>query len=193
MPNVIGGTSNGSTISSITSRLPGNSRRASAYAAGTPSRPDNATTANTTWNVTIRMSSSWNSFHAARYQRVVQPAGNHVPSQRVANELVTTVAIMPNRLITKKPTNTQTAVRHSRAPIESSGGMALAFRAGRGAAIEQPAQADHRDHDGELYQRHDHRDRGGHRVVVLFERRLIGGNRNDARRSGRCAEQHGGR
>src|SRR3954447_4430669 len=108
------------------------------------------------------MSSSWNSFHAAKYQRVVQPAGNHVPSQRVANELVTTVAIMPNRLITKKPTNTHTAVRHSRAPIESSGGMALAFRASGRAAIEQPAQANHRENDSKLHQRHDHRDRGGH-------------------------------
>src|SRR4051812_28767798 len=61
------------------------------------------------------MSSSWNSSQAARYQRLVQPAGSQVPSQRVANELVTTVAIIAKRLRTKKPTSVQTVMAQSRA------------------------------------------------------------------------------
>src|SRR3954452_5768147 len=56
------------------------------------------------------MSSRWNSSQAARYQRVVQPAGSQVPSQRVANELVTTVPIMAKRVTTKKPTSVQTVM-----------------------------------------------------------------------------------
>ena len=59
----------------------------------------------TIWKVTISTSSSWNSFQAAAYQRVVKPAGSQVPSQRVAKELTTTVAIIARRLTTKKPTS----------------------------------------------------------------------------------------
>ena len=40
-------------------------------AAGTPINSDNATTATTTSAVTIRISPSWNSFHASRYQLIV--------------------------------------------------------------------------------------------------------------------------
>ena len=42
----------------------------------------------------MSMSPSWNSSQAEEYQRVVQPPGSHVPSQRVPNELTITVPIM---------------------------------------------------------------------------------------------------
>jgi hypothetical protein len=44
---------------------------------------------------------------------VVQPAGSQVPSQRVANELVTTVAIMARRFRTKNTVSVQTAAAQS--------------------------------------------------------------------------------
>ena len=50
-----------------------------------------ATTRKTISKVTMSTSPSWNSSQADTYQRVVQPAGSQVPSQRVAKELVTTV------------------------------------------------------------------------------------------------------
>ncbi len=96
---MIGGTISGSRNSSISSRLPTKSRRASVYAAGTPMSSARNTTANTTSTVTISTEPSWNSFHAAVYHVVVQPSGSHVPSQRRANELVTTAAIMSPMLI----------------------------------------------------------------------------------------------
>jgi hypothetical protein len=113
MPKVNGGTRSGRRKSSTTSRFPGKSRRASAYAAGTPMSPENATTRKTTWKVTVSTSPSWNSSQAEVYHRVVHPTGSQVPSQRVANELVTTVAIIANRLSTKNATSTQTAAAQS--------------------------------------------------------------------------------
>ncbi len=47
--------------------------------------------------MTISTSPSWNSRQADEYQRVVQPAGSQVPSQRVAKDEVTTVAIIAER------------------------------------------------------------------------------------------------
>ena len=58
MPKVIGGTIKGSRNSSSTTRLPGKSRRASAYAAGTPISPASTTTSPTAWNVTSSTSPS---------------------------------------------------------------------------------------------------------------------------------------
>ena len=46
----------------------------------------------------VSTSPSWNSSQAERYQLVVQPSGSHVPSQRVANELVTTAAMIANEI-----------------------------------------------------------------------------------------------
>src|SRR4051794_40488787 len=81
-----------------------------------PRAPEMKTTAAVTWNVTTRTSQSWNSLQAEEYQRVVKPTGSHVPSQRVAKELVTTVAIIANRLMTKKPTRNQMAAAQSFEP-----------------------------------------------------------------------------
>ena len=71
MPYVIGGTISGNRNNSINSRLPTKLRRASVYAAGTPTRSARNTTAKTTSIVTHSTSPSWNSFHAAVYQLVV--------------------------------------------------------------------------------------------------------------------------
>src|SRR5438477_4324642 len=101
MPYVIGGTINGNRNRSINSRLPMKFRRASVYAAGTPTRRANNTTSKTTSIVTKSTSPSWNSFHAAVYQFVVHPSGSQVPSQRRANELVATDAIINAMLMTK--------------------------------------------------------------------------------------------
>src|ERR1700746_1750245 len=99
----MGGTSNGKTKSRRTARLNRKFRRAKAYAAGTPSRSEIATTAKTTSIVTIRTLSSWNSFQAVEYHRNVNPLGNHVPSQVVAKEFTSTAAITARTLRTKKP------------------------------------------------------------------------------------------
>src|SRR3954466_11787999 len=98
------------------------------------------------------MSSSWNSSQAARYQRVVQPAGNQVPSQRVAKELVTTVAIMARRLRTKKPVTPQTAAAPSFPLTGVSRTMASPFPAGGRAAVEQAARGEHGGEDEKLNQ-----------------------------------------
>src|SRR5262249_5862194 len=74
-------------------------------------RPETRTTANTVSKVTSTTLDSWNSFQASKYQRVVQPAGSQVPSQRVAKELRMTAAITPTRLRTKSPVTAQTAKR----------------------------------------------------------------------------------
>src|SRR5687767_12910572 len=113
-------------------------------------RPENSTTRNTIWNVTDSTSPSWNSFHAEVYQRVVQPCGSQLRSQRVAKEFVTTVAIIAKRLRTKKPTRTQTAVAQSFAPMVVSRIIGSTFPAGGRAAVEEAAGGQDRSHDGEL-------------------------------------------
>ena len=124
---MIGGTISGKRNSSIRNRLPGNSRLASVYAAGTPMSSASATTANTTSTVTQSTESSWNSFQAATYQAVVQPSGSQVPSQRLANELVATAAIM-NAMLT-----TNSVIRPSRSPRHARSNQAeAAFRFIRG-------------------------------------------------------------
>ena len=60
---------------------------------------------------------SWNSSQAAAYQLPVSATGSQVPSQRVAKESSTTVAIMAMRLRRKKPTSTHSTVLHSFAQI----------------------------------------------------------------------------
>src|SRR5205085_6270145 len=163
MPKVIGGTMSGSRNSSIRARLPAKSRRAIAYAAGTPSRPDKSTTRPTISKVTSSTSPSWNSPQAALYQRVVQPAGSQVPSQRVPSELTATEAISANRFSTKKITTTHTAVTHRRPSALRA--VISTLSAARRTAVQQPAQHQHRGDDAELHEAHDHRDRRGEAVV----------------------------
>ena len=65
--------------------------------------------------------SSWNSFHAAVYQVVVQPSGSHVPSQRRANELVATAAIIRPML------TTNTIIRPHRKPLQAVSSQRLSI------------------------------------------------------------------
>src|SRR5437762_6220337 len=113
MPYVMGGTISGSRNNNINSRLPTKLRRASVYAAGTPTSSARNTTAKTTSIVTHSTSPSWNSFHAAVYQFVVQPSGSQVPSQRRANELVATDAIISPML------TTNSVIRPQRSPVQT--------------------------------------------------------------------------
>ena len=73
-----------------------------------------STTENTTCTVTQSTESSWNSFHAAVYHVVVHPSGNQVPSQRLANELVATAAIISAMLMTKSVIRPSSRPRHTR-------------------------------------------------------------------------------
>ncbi len=98
----------------MSARLPGKLRRASVYAAGTPISSARNTTAKTTCSVTQSIESSWNSFHAAVYQLVVQPSGSQVPSQRRANELVATAAIMSPMLTTNSVMRPSSRPRQAR-------------------------------------------------------------------------------
>src|SRR5450432_1811404 len=110
----MGGTIHGSRNSSIRNRLPMKLRLASVYAAGTPMSSARATTANTTCTVTISTEPSWNSFHAAVYHVVVQPSGRKVPSQRLANELVATAAIIKATLTMNRVIVPMSNPRHAR-------------------------------------------------------------------------------
>src|SRR5215472_4792062 len=71
--------------------------------------------------VTRSTSSSWNSAHAALYQRVVHSEGSHVPSQRVAKEETVTDAMTPKTLRTKKAISTTIGVDQRRSPSERRG------------------------------------------------------------------------
>src|SRR3954467_13983653 len=71
--------------------------------------------------VTKSTSSSWNSAQAALYQRVVNPAGSHVPSQRVAKEETITDATTPKTLRTKKAISAVLVVDQSLSPNERRG------------------------------------------------------------------------
>src|SRR4029077_16442787 len=68
-----------------------------------------AATVKTTSTVTISTLSSWNSVQAELYHRGVKPAGNQVPSKRVANELTPTAAIRATTLKKKKPIASHTS------------------------------------------------------------------------------------
>src|SRR6185295_18638771 len=175
----MGGTISGSRKSSISARLPRNSRRASVYAAGTPIRRASRTTASTTWTVTHSTESSWNSFQAAVYHCVVQPSGSHVPSQRRASELVATAAIIKPMLTTNSVIRPSSKPRHARSTSAlvclcvGGDALTLTLAPDHRAPIEQTAQAEHRRHDHELNEAHDHRNRGGERIVVLLERGFV--------------------
>src|SRR5262245_36536313 len=109
-------------------------------------RSERRTTANTTSTVTIRTSKSWNSFHAAVYHEVVQPSGSQVPSQRRANELVATAAIMRPMLTTNsviRPSKNPFHARSAQAFIASSSSLPARDR----AAVEEIAQAEHGGND----------------------------------------------
>src|ERR1700730_14436692 len=67
------------------------------------------------------------------------------------------------------------------------------FRSAGGAAIEGAAQGEHGDYDDQLHRSHDHRDRRGHRIVVLLEGGGVSGNGDDPGRPGRGAQQYRGR
>src|SRR5881628_1684449 len=75
---------------------------------------DSRTTASTTCTVTHSTESSWNSFHAEMYQVVVHPSGSHVPSHRLANELVVTAAIISAILTTNSVIKPHSRARHTR-------------------------------------------------------------------------------
>src|SRR5450830_1135015 len=124
MPYVIGGIRIGSRNRTVTRRLPGKSRRARAYAAGTPMRAEMATTAIATWAVTSRTLDRSNSAQASPYQWMVKSSGNHDPNHVVANESRTTVEMSANRVMKKRATRPQT----SQTPIPE--GRKLRLRAG---------------------------------------------------------------
>src|SRR4029453_13310257 len=98
--------------------------------------------------------------------------GSQVPSQRVAKELVTTVAIMARRLRTKNPVTVQTAAAQSFAVAVVSRIMARPFRVGAGrarasgrraacsalpargrAAVEEAARCEDRGDDEQVHER----------------------------------------
>src|SRR5664280_3114317 len=85
----------------VTMRLPGKSRRARAYAAGTPMRVEIATTATATCPVTSSTFARSNSAQASPYQWVVKSSGSHDPNHVVAIESRKTVKISAN-MATKK-------------------------------------------------------------------------------------------
>src|SRR5689334_10741634 len=102
MPYAIGGTITGSRKTSITSGLSGKSRRASTYAAGTPTTAEMSTTDSDTWSVTIRTSYTPNMCHEVTQCSVVNPAGHQVPNHCVEKELTSTETTTPARLMKKK-------------------------------------------------------------------------------------------
>src|ERR1700732_963934 len=67
------------------------------------------------------------------------------------------------------------------------------FRSAGGAAIEGAAPGAHGGYDDQLHRAHDHRDRRGHRIVVLLEGGGVSSDGDDPRRPGRGAEQYRGR
>src|SRR5437773_934985 len=180
----------------MSSLLPGKSRRASVYAAGTPITSARKTTAKTTSTVTHSIESSWNSFQAAVYHVVVQPSGSHVPSQRLAKELVATAAIIRPMLTTKSVIRPSSRPRQARSNHACRSGraavMRLAFSSGDRAAIEDVSKREDRCDDDELHQAHNHRDRGRQRIVVLLERRLVRRDGDHACGPGGGTEQDGG-
>src|SRR5690606_17764944 len=80
------------------------SRRASAYAAGTPSSSDRATTTSATISVTSSTSARLNSRQASAYQFAVNADGSQESNQFTANELTTTERISAARLTRKNAT-----------------------------------------------------------------------------------------
>src|SRR5450759_2504066 len=130
------------------------------------------------------------------YQDVVHPSGSHVPSQRLANELVATAAIMNAMLTTNsviRPSSSPRQARSNHAEATCRFIWGLAFAAGNRAAIEQVAQSEHRGDDDQLHEAHDHCDRRGQRIVVLLECRLVRRDRYDPRRTRGRTQQHRGR
>src|SRR5882757_5346039 len=87
--------------------LPGNVRRASTYAAGTPISTEITTTSSEIRRVTLTTLNSPNSCQAALYQLAVKPSGSQVPNHLVPNELTSTDPTTPNRLIRKNATTAQ--------------------------------------------------------------------------------------
>src|SRR5687768_6338682 len=73
--------------------LPGNVRRASTYAAGTPSTTESSTTSSATSMVTSKVLPSPNSDHVCSHHLPVKPSGSQVLSHTVANELTNTATI----------------------------------------------------------------------------------------------------
>src|SRR5256714_4162347 len=107
MPYAIGGTITGSRKTSITSRLSGNCRRASTYAAGTPASAEMTTTDSDTWSVTISTLPMSKSCHALCQYSTVRPAGHQVPNHWVENESTTTEKTTPARLTKKNASTAQ--------------------------------------------------------------------------------------
>src|SRR5437764_554248 len=95
-----------------TAFLPGKSRRASTYDAGTPTSTDSATTAAATSRVTRMTRSRPKSVQAWLYHWVVSPWGSQVPNHLVPNEFTTTEPTTP----TSRTRNATTAPHTSQAP-----------------------------------------------------------------------------
>ena len=93
---MIGGTITGRTSPSSTRPFPGNWRRASTYAAGSPSASATAVTMSPTSTVTHSTCASPNSATANRYHLVVYASGSHPPNHVAANEFNTTDRTMPS-------------------------------------------------------------------------------------------------
>src|SRR5690349_19089047 len=95
-------------------------------------------------------------------------------------------------LMMKKITSVQIAIAHSRSPADLSRPIASALPATGCAAIEEVAAREDQNDDAELDEAHDHRNRGGHRRVILFVSSLIGRKRDHTSIARRRPEQHGG-
>src|SRR4051794_25375917 len=108
----MGGIMIGSRKARYTAFLPGKSRRASTYEAGTPTSTDSTTTAAATSRVTTMTRSSPKSAQAWLYHWVVRPCGSQVPNHLVPNELTSTEPTTP----TSRTRNATTAPQTSQAP-----------------------------------------------------------------------------
>src|SRR3954454_6856169 len=111
----------GSTNNSSTTRLPGNSLRARAYDAGTPTSSDTATTMTATSRGTSSTEERPKSRQASEYQWNVKPSGSQVPNHRAPKESTTTEATSASRLRKKKPTTAQTSTAHQRGLLRAPG------------------------------------------------------------------------
>src|SRR5882757_10525534 len=175
--------------------LPGNVRRASTYAAGTPISTEITTTSSEIRRVTPTTLNSPNSCQAALYQLAGKPSGSQVPNHLVPNELTSTEPTTPNRFIRKNATTAQ---------ISQAPGLATSRRRGRagtGVVVaispclrSSPRRAasatEHQPDDDQLDGAHHHRDRRCERVVVHLVGGLVGGQREHPSLTRRVADQH---
>ena len=187
---MIGGIRIGSRKATITSRLPGKVRRASAYAAGTPTSSEITTTASATSSVTTSTPPRSNSRHVVAVP-VRGPAGRQPPGEPARAE-----GVDDHRA---DDAGQDQQEEGDRAPDQPGAGpqrdAAVAVIGAhplppRRAPVQAGAPAEDQADDDQLDGAHDHGDRRGHRVVVLLERRVEGRDRDHPGRPGRVADQH---